>query len=211
MIPMNTRTIATAGASLALLIALTGCTAATPSGMPGMDHGGGMSTPSVSAQGEVSRADLMFTMMMIPHHAQAVEMSDLILAKNDIDPAVRELAQQIKDAQAPEIELMESWLEEWGMPSSGGMDADDMGGMEGMDHGDGMMSQEDMDALAAAEGDEASRLYLEQMIVHHEGAIDMAEEVVEDGTDPEVRALAESIITSQAAEIVTMRELLERL
>lgn len=208
MIPMNTRTIATAGASLALLIALTGCTAATPSGMPGMDHGGGMSTPSVSAQGEVSRADLMFTMMMIPHHAQAVEMSDLILAKNDIDPAVRELAQQIKDAQAPEIELMESWLEEWGMPSSGGMDADEMGGM---DHGDGMMSQEDMDALAAAEGDEASRLYLEQMIVHHEGAIDMAEEVVEDGTDPEVRALAESIITSQAAEIVTMRELLERL
>lgn len=176
-----------------------------------MDHGGGMSTPSVSAQGEVSRADLMFTMMMIPHHAQAVEMSDLILAKNDIDPAVRELAEQIKDAQAPEIELMESWLEEWGMPSSGGMDADGMGGMEGMDHGDGMMSQEDMDALAAAEGDEASRLYLEQMIVHHDGAIDMAEEVVEDGTDPEVRALAESIITSQAAEIVTMRELLERL
>lgn len=211
MIPMNTRTIATAGASLALLIALTGCAAATPSGMPGMDHGGGMSTPSVSAQGEVSRADLMFTMMMIPHHAQAVEMSDLILAKNDIDPAVRELAEQIKDAQAPEIELMESWLEEWGMPSSGGMDADGMGGMEGMDHGDGMMSQEDMDALAAAEGDEASRLYLEQMIVHHDGAIDMAEEVVEDGTDPEVRALAESIITSQAAEIVTMRELLERL
>lgn len=206
---MKKSATATAGASLALLLALTGCTAATPSGMPGMDHGG-MSSPSVSVQGEVSPADLMFTMMMVPHHAQAIEMSDLVLVKEDIDPAVRELAQQIKDAQAPEIELMESWLEEWGMPSSGGMDADDMGGMEGMGHGDGMMSQEDMDALAAAEGDEASRLYLEQMIVHHEGAVDMAEDVIDDGSDPDVRALAESIIESQTAEIATMRELLTR-
>jgi uncharacterized protein (DUF305 family) len=207
MTPIKKRTAAVAGASLALLLALTGCSAATPSGMPGMDHGG-MSSPSVSVQGEVSPADLMFTMMMIPHHAQAIEMSDLVLVKESIDPAVRELAQQIKDAQAPEIELMESWLEEWGMPSSGGMDADDMGGM---DHGDGMMSQEDMDALAAAQGDEASRLYLEQMIVHHEGAIDMAEDVIDNGSDPDVRSLAESIITSQTEEIATMRELLDRL
>jgi uncharacterized protein (DUF305 family) len=137
---------------------------------------------------------------MIPHHEQAIEMSEVILAKTGVDQDVLDLAQQIKDAQAPEIELMQSWLDDWGMPSSGGMD--------GMDHGNGMMSDDDMAALEATEGADAARLFLQQMIEHHEGAIDMAQDALDDGANPEVLALAERIISAQTDEIATMERLL---
>jgi uncharacterized protein (DUF305 family) len=188
---------------MAIAIALAGCatTAGGASGMPGMDHGGGSSSsPATTVQGEFNAADSMFAMMMIPHHEQAIEMSDVILAKTGVDQDVLDLAQQIKDAQAPEIELMQSWLDDWGMPTSGGMD--------GMDHGNGMMSGDDMAALAAAEGDDAARLFLQQMIEHHQGAIDMAQDVLDDGANPEVLALAERIISAQTDEIATMEQLL---
>jgi uncharacterized protein (DUF305 family) len=198
----KSRMAAFAAAPVALALALAGCTTADNdnSGMPGMDHGGGGSSPSAVVQGEFNAADSMFAMMMIPHHEQAIEMSDLILATSGVDQRVLDLAQQIKAAQAPEIELMQSWLDDWGMPSSGGMD--------GMDHGDGMMSEDDMTALEAAEGAEAARLYLEQMIEHHQGAIEMAQDELDDGANPDVVALAQRIITSQTAEIATMQELL---
>lgn len=193
-----------AAAPVALALALAGCTTTADdnsSGMPGMDHGGGgSSSPSAVVQGEFNAADSMFAMMMIPHHEQAIEMSDTILSKGGVDQRVLDLAQQIKAAQAPEIELMQSWLDDWGMPSSGGM--------EGMDHGDGMMSEDDMAALEAAEGADAARLYLEQMIEHHRGAIEMAQDELDDGANPGVLALAQRIITSQTAEIATMQELL---
>lgn len=198
--------VAFAAAPVALALALTGCTATgtTNSGMPGMGHGGGASSsPSSTVQGDLNAADSMFTMMMIPHHQQAIEMSDMILAKNGVDQEVLDLAEQIKDAQGPEIELMESWLDYWGMPSSGGM--------EGMDHGGGMMSDEDMSALEASDGSEAARLYLEQMIEHHQGAIDMAQDELDDGANFDVLALAERIVTSQTAEIATMQEFLTQL
>lgn len=202
----KSRMAAFAAAPVALSLALAGCatTGDTHSGMPDMDRGGSASSsPSAVVQGEFNAADSMFAMMMIPHHEQAIEMSDTILAKTGVDQRVLDLAQQIKSAQAPEIELMQSWLHDWGMPSSGGMD--------GMDHGDGMMSDDDMAALEAADGAEAARLFLEQMIEHHEGAIDMAQDELDDGANPDVLALAQRIITSQTEEIATMRELLTQL
>jgi len=138
---------------------------------------------------------------MIPHHEQAIEMSDLILDEDGIDPEVVALAETIKAAQGPEIELMESWLDDWGT---------DMGDMRGT-MGDGMMSDTDMQALEDVTGDEASRLFLEQMIEHHEGAIDMAQSEVDNGENPDVVNLAESIIESQTAEIDTMEEILASL
>ena len=138
--------------------------------------------------------------MMIPHHEQAVEMSDTILGKDGIDDQVQALAQQIKDAQAPEIELMQSWLTNWGMGASGDM--------SGMGHGDGMMSDGDMAALEAADGAEAARLFLEQMIVHHEGAIEMAQTELDQGANEEVIALAQAILDTQTTEIATMENLL---
>ena len=100
---------------LAVAVSLAGCAYVGGGSTPGMDQGG-MSSTSPSAQ--VNAADEMFVMMMIPHHEQAVEMSDTILGKHGIDDQVQALAQQIKDAQGPEIELMQSWLTSWGMSAS---------------------------------------------------------------------------------------------
>lgn len=195
---MKNRAAATAAITLAALLALAGCTGTAGNG--GMDNMPGMGS-SASPAADVNNADMQFTMMMIPHHEQAVEMADMILAKDGIDERVITLAEQIEAAQGPEIELMESWLDDWGSP---------MGDMDGMDHG-GMMSGADMQALEDATGVEASRLFLEQMIVHHEGAIDMAQAEVDNGENADVIALAEDIIASQTAEITTMEDILTTL
>lgn len=162
-------------------------------------------TTEPSESSGANMADVMFVQMMIPHHEGAIEMSDVVLAKSGVDPAVVELAEQIKAVQGPEIEQMEAWLDDWGMPQMND-------GMVGMDHGglDDMagMTEEDMQALEQASAADAGDLFLEQMIVHHEGAIEMAQEVLDDGDHPGVRQLAESIITSQAVEIELMRSML---
>lgn len=193
---MNTRIAATTAITLTALLALAGC-ASTGGG--GMDNMPGMES-STSDETHVNNADIMFTTMMIPHHEQAVEMSDMLLAKDGIAPDVIAIAEQIKAAQAPEIELMESWLDDWGA----GMG--DMGDM-----GDGMMSDTDMQALEDATGGAASRLFLQQMIEHHEGAIEMAQSEIDNGANPDVLALARQIIDTQTTEIATMKAIVESL
>ena len=183
-------------------------------------------TATTEADGEISAdhndADIMFAQMMIPHHQQAVEMSETLLAKEGIPAQVVEFAQGVIDAQGPEINRMNAMLEAWDqqpVTDSGGMGTmDEMGGMDhgemgGMDHGEmggmsGMMSQEDMTALEEAQGTEAARLYLEQMTAHHEGAVDMAREEVADGQNPHAITLAEQVISDQEAEISQMKQML---
>jgi uncharacterized protein (DUF305 family) len=193
---MKIRAAATAALALSAVLALSGCaTGAGEESMPGMDHGS--STPSADA----NEADAMFASMMIVHHEQAIEMSDIVLAADGVDPAVTELAQQIKAAQGPEIEQLQGWLTDWGV-------SPDDEGAGGMDHGDGMMSEDDLAALRAADGPEASRLFLEQMIVHHEGAVEMAQAQVDDGSNPDAVELAQKIIDAQTEEIQAMKTLL---
>ncbi|WP_394685780.1 DUF305 domain-containing protein [uncultured Microbacterium sp.] len=202
---MNTHTAATAALTLTSLLVLAGCSGGTTSGgsMPGMDHGGGSSSSAAPAQSaNANQADVMFASMMIPHHEQAVEMSDTLLSKDGIDERVTALAQQIKAAQGPEITTMKGWLEDWGAGST------DMGGM---DHGGGMMSEGDMQALERATGTDAARLFLQQMIEHHRGAINMAEQEVSDGQNTAAVDLANSIVKTQTSEISTMEELLATL
>lgn len=150
-----------------------------------------------------SPADVMFAQMMIPHHEQAVVMSDYAL-ENTSTPEVLALAEQIKAAQQPEIEQMTSWLEEWGVPVMSGMDAMGAHGGHGMS---GMLTDEQLDELANARDADFDALYLAYMIDHHEGAIDMADDVA-DSQDPRVAALAAAIIEAQRAEIVEMQRLL---
>ena len=206
---MRFRTIALTAGALATALVLASC-APTDGTMPAMDHGpGGMSNtapaPSQSADA-FNTADQMFVTMMIPHHQQAIEMADQILAKDGIDERVVALAEQIKAAQDPEIQTMRGWLEEWGVPYD-----DSMSSMDGMDHGGGMMSEDDMAALDAATGAEATRLFLEGMIAHHQGAVTMAEMVLDNGQNPDVAALAQQIIDGQTAEIATMQDILASL
>lgn len=155
---------------------------------------------------EHNDADVTFAEMMIPHHSQAVDMSETLLAKDGISTEVAEFAQKVIDAQGPEIDRMNAMLEAWGQDP-----VTRAGEMAGHGNMRGMMSEEDMAALDAAEGTEASRLYLEQMIRHHEGAVDMARDEVNDGQNPEAVALAEDIIAAQESEIAEMEQMLQNL
>ena len=189
------------GSALAAALVLTACggdedsasTDVTSSSAPA-------TTPSPTSADQHNDADATFAQMMIPHHAQAVEMSDLVLAKDDLGGDVAALAEQIKAAQQPEIDQMTGWLEAWG---------EDIPEMGGMDHPmNGMLSQQEVDAIGAATGSEAAILYLQSMKAHHEGAIAMAEDEVAEGSDPEAIALAETIIATQQAEIAEIDVLL---
>lgn len=168
-------------------LTLTGC---------GSDGGGSGSAT------DHSDADVQFAQMMIPHHQQAVAMSELVLQADGIDPEVTKVAEAIKAAQAPEIELMQGWLQEWGADDMDGMH--DMNGMEG----DGMLSDSDMGKLARAKGDELTTRFLEGMIGHHRGAIEMARHELDKGSNSDAQKLADEIIESQQAEIGQMRDLL---
>ena len=201
-------------AAALVLTGLTGCSTNDMSTMPGMDHGSSGSPSAASsspaatsgtpAAGPHNDVDVMFAQGMIPHHQQAVAMSEIIVAKDGIDPEVTDLATQIKAAQAPEIAQMSGWLAGWGENPSPSMGMDhDMGGV--------MMSQADMDALDQAAGKDAARLFLTGMITHHKGAITMAQHEVATGQNPEAIALAKKITANQQAEITTMNQLLTQL
>ena len=167
---------------LVILVLMTSCSAST------------------SSDDDFSAKDIMFAQMMIPHHEQAIEMSDLAL-QNSTNPEIRDLATKIKGEQAPEIELMESWTDS----HMGSHMESHAGHMM-----DGMLSEEEINELKSARGVEFDRLFLEGMIKHHEGAIDMADDV-DDSKNPDVAKLAQSILITQRAEIELMKELLQRL
>ena len=198
---------------LAAIISLAACSSDTDTPAPD-SSASTQQTPSNGAAADIStehnHADAMFAQMMIPHHQQAVEMSDMMLAKDNISPELVDLATRIKAAQGPEIEIMTTWLEAWGRPimPEGGMDGHDMGSMGGMD---GMLDEDQMADLEAADGDDAARMFLESMTDHHEGAVDMAQEEIDNGENPEAIALAETIAETQLAEIREMEELLSGL
>lgn len=180
-------------------------TSAAPTPSDASTSGPSTSAIGTPAAGPHNAADVMFATMMIGHHAQAVEMSDMLLAKPDVDPLVRSLAERIKTEQGPEIEQMRGWLAGWGEtvpPVDGSMS---------MDHPDGempgMMTEKDMAKLERATGTAASRLFLEQMTAHHKGAIQMAQTEVANGENPDATELANMIIETQQAEIQEMQEL----
>jgi len=148
---------------------------------------------SEEANSGFSTSDINFAEMMIPHHEQAIEMSDIAF-KNTTNPEVLQLAQEIKDAQAPEIDLMKSW--------PGVKESTHAGHMM-----DGMLSDDELDALREASGTEFDRLFLQGMIKHHQGAIEMAMDV-KDSESKVVADLSAAIIKQQEIEIATMNELL---
>jgi uncharacterized protein (DUF305 family) len=170
---------------------------------------------------EFNAADVDFASGMIPHHAQALVMVDMAKGR-DISPETADLMERIEAAQAPEIEQMTGWLEDWDQPvpdlgDMNDMGSGDMGDMDHSDRGDmgemdgmtGMMSAEDMADLDAAQGSAFEQMWLSMMIEHHEGAVEMSEVELEEGEYADALALAESIIESQEAEIAEMEALLE--
>lgn len=167
---------------------------------------------------EHNDADVAFATDMLQHHAQALAMVDLT-RERPLDPEVQELTEQIRDAQAPEIELFSDWLVEWGedIPptvrdhaNAGHGSDDDSGSSDALDHGDmpGMMSAEEMEALESAPDADFQDLWLEMMVEHHAGAVEMAETEQEEGRYEPAVTLAGEIADSQSAEIEVMQDLL---
>lgn len=151
-------------------------------------------------------ADVTFATGMIPHHRQAVQMAELATDRA-ASPAVLQLAEEIRAAQQPEIDTMSGWLEEWGEPVPGDMGGMD-GGSGGMNEMPGMLTEEQLADLEAADGPAFEQMFLEAMIDHHTGAIQMAQTEQEDGASADAIAVAEEIERAQTEEIDRMRELL---
>ena len=199
-----TRTSTLSTVAIAATLVLSAC-----SSDPEPTQTNSESSEESTAVADFNDADVAFVTGMIPHHQQAVSMSQM--AEDRAGSDVSALATQIESAQEPEIERMTQWLDDWGQatPSSMG-DMGDMGDMDMGDMGDmdGMMSMEDMQALQDADGEQASRLYLEQMIAHHEGAITMSLTYQDEGMNDEALDLAQTIIDAQKEEIATMEDIL---
>jgi uncharacterized protein (DUF305 family) len=144
-------------------------------------------------------SDAMFLQMMIPHHEQAVVMSDLALSTSK-DAEVLKLAKQIKDAQAPEIIKMQGWL------SDAGLSKDPS---HSMDNGmGGMLSDSDLSALKGSTGKAFDKLFLAGMIAHHEGAINMVM-MIENSSNSDISNLGQEIVKSQTAEVELMKKILK--
>jgi uncharacterized protein (DUF305 family) len=148
-------------------------------------------------------SDVMFSQMMIPHHEQAIEMSDIAL-----DPAVgasdavKKLATRIKAAQDSEITKMKAFLTTWKERLTPDSSKDHSHMMSGM------LSADDIKKLSALRGVEFDRAWMTSMIDHHEGAIEMAKDVLKDGKDSAVKTLAKLVTTVQDSEILEMKKLL---
>ena len=197
---LNTLRTALLLAALTAAIALAGCS--SDNNMSGMGHSPSPPDASSSVSGQFNDADVIFAQMMIPHHEQAVDMSDMVLSQRGISPEVTALGEQIKAAQQPEIDMMNEWLEAWGRK--------DMGEGEHHTSADGMMTEDQMQELDEASGPDSERLFLEGMIRHHQGAIKMAETEIASGKNPDAITLAKNIAESQQKEVDTMTELLNR-
>lgn len=199
---MKIRTIALTAGALATTLLLAGCAQGSMEGMPGM---GGSDTDPAATElaADLNAADQMFVTMMIPHRQQAIDIADILLAKDGIDDRVVALAERIKAALAPDIDTMNSWLDAWGI------DPGDSS-MSGM-MGSGTTSSEDMAALESAEGGDAALLFLQLMSRHLQGCVDMASSEVDNGSNTDAVALAGKIVEDQTADVAEIEQLLTQL
>jgi uncharacterized protein (DUF305 family) len=221
---MTTAPLRLALPTIGLAVTLTACGGSGTT--PATDTGAGTAAPAATAATDPTvavvvdeahnDADITFAQGMIPHHEQALQMSEMALAAA-ADEQVRALAEEISGAQEPEIALMRTMLDTWGADQPEPLGDTGHGDMDhgDMDHGDmgargmsGMMSPEDMASLGDAEGDAFDRMWLTMMIEHHEGAVEMAEAELAEGQNPQATALAEDVVRVQQDEIRRMQDLL---
>ncbi|MCC5574171.1 DUF305 domain-containing protein [Microtetraspora sp. AC03309] len=175
-----------------------GTASAAPSETPTTPEEPSASPTATEAAGH-NDADVSFAKMMIPHHLQAIDMAGLARTQAG-DQWIRDLAAKIVDAQDPEIRTIKGWLDGWGEEP------------HPRDHAmPGMLSEAEIGKLAKADGSAFDRLFVTMMIKHHQGAIKMAEEERASGAFAEATALADTIVTTQAAEIKEMKAYLAKL
>ena len=199
MMPITARVIAALTAAAAALL-LSSCSSQAPDSHA--DHST-TETPVITAQPAGYNADdVAFATNMVPHHQQAIELSALV-PDHSTNPQLNTLAQQISAAQQPEINVMKVFLVQWNE------NPDTNSGHAG--HGNamqGMVDEATMSKLKSLNGAEFDKLWLESMISHHQGAIEMAKAEIANGDNADAKALAQNIVTTQEAEIGQMKQML---
>lgn len=145
-------------------------------------------------------ADVMFLQMMIPHHQQAIDISNIAL-KASKDSELLTLANTIIKAQSAEILQMEAWLKDANANPGMGHSMDGMGGM---------LDDTELAALSAATGKTFDSLWLKGMIGHHDGAIHMTT-MIRDATNPDIKSFGKKVVKDQSAQINQMNSMLKRI
>jgi len=192
--------IAVIAGLLILIMAMT-LSGRSGDGIFGMNHSDSGMMGNQSSQRDLTGADIMFLQMMIPHHQQAIDISDLALTRS-ADPELLALAKDIRDGQSAEIITMKDWL------AKAGADLDP-GHSMGHDMG-GMLGDSELAALKAATGKSFDLLWLQGMTGHHDGAIHMAT-MIEDASNPEIKSFGQAIVTTQSAQNKQMAAMIKRL
>lgn len=175
-------------------------------GMMGMNHNNSSQSDMMDIQptpnaSEIAHRDSMFFESMIPHHQQAIDMSNLAL-KNSKNAELIALANNIITAQTKEIAQMKKWL------TDAGIDAD---AETHMGHGmGGMMNDNEMAELEKATGTDFDKLWLTGMIKHHNGALRMVH-MIENSPNTETKTFGDNVIKAQSAEITQMQAMLDKL
>jgi uncharacterized protein (DUF305 family) len=166
---------------------------------------------------QATEADIKFMQGMIHHHAQALDMTELIDARSS-DPDMKKLGMRIHVSQTDEIKMMQHWLQARGQEAPDPRAHHAMPGMEGMSGMDdmvmmpGMLTKDEMARLAAAKGPEFDRLFLEGMIKHHQGALTMVKDLFATpgaGQQSEIFAFASDVEADQKMEIDRMAGMLK--
>lgn len=189
--------------ALATALLLTSCSSPASDGHT--DHENSDEPAITGEPAGYNADDVAFATNMIPHHEQAVELSALV-PERSANPELKALAEQISAAQSPEIQTMKVLLVQW----NENPDADTgHGGHEG--HGGGMHGMVDGATMARLEtlsGPEFDTLWLESMISHHQGAIEMARAELANGDNVDAKRLAQTMVDTQQAEIDQMNQML---
>lgn len=157
-------------------------------------------TAAMSSDAEHNGTDVHFLGMMVPHHQQAIDMSDVLLDSDVDDAQVRDLAQRIKDGQERENEQMNAWADEWGIDQDMELHSKHIA--------NGMFPPEQLDKFAQLRGDDLRTAFLEMMHFHHAHVIKMTQDEVDGGAYEPLRELAKEMIEIQTAEMGEMEEIL---
>jgi uncharacterized protein (DUF305 family) len=188
---LSTRIVAVT-AALATAVVVSSCAKTEDHGQHDHDHA---TTSSTVASHNAD--DIMFAQMMIPHHQQAVELAALA-PQHTTNPALLTLATTISAEQQPEIQAMKALLLQWEA---------DPNGMPG--HGmQGMVDDATMTKLGTLNGPAFDTLWLQSMIAHHQGAIEMANTEIAKGKSADMIAMAKTMVGAQQAEINQMKQML---
>ena len=194
-----TRRVAAALAAATAALLLSSCSSPASDGHTGHEH---TNEPVITGQPAGYNADdVAFATNMIPHHQQAVDLSAMVPDRST-NAGLVALAQKISAAQQPEINVMKVFLVQWNE------NPDTNSGHAG--HGDAMQGMVDaatMTKLESLTGAEFDKLWLESMIGHHQGAIEMAKAEIANGDNVDAKNLAKNIVTTQEAEIGQMKQM----